>query len=98
MEALHNKLTREQAEHVRNREQVMEINQKLIEDINGAGGLKETIAILKETFSKLGGSKKYDEIMKKTNEHERMMQQYEQEEDLGGMPSGQSLSQHGSDS
>lgn len=26
VEALHNKLTREQAEHVRNREQVMDIN------------------------------------------------------------------------
>lgn len=98
VEALHNKLTREQAEHVRNREQVMEINQKLIEDINGDGGLKETIDKLVVDFNKLGGSKKYNEIMKKTAEHDRMMQQIEQSEKLGTMPSGRSISQRGDES
>ena len=63
VDALHNKLTREQAEHARNRLQVMEVNQKLIDDINGQGGLKETIDRLQTEFSDAGGSKKLKEVL-----------------------------------
>lgn len=76
----------------------MDINQKLIEDINGVGGLKETIDKLVVDFNGLGGSKKYNEIMRKTAEHDRMMQQIEQSEKLGTMPSGRSLMQRGDES
>ena len=76
----------------------MDINQKLIEDINGPGGLKETIDKLVVDFNGLGGSKKYNEIMRKTAEHGRMMQQIEQSDNLGTMPAGMSLSQRGDES
>ena len=40
VDALHNKLQREQAENARNRIQVMEINQDLIREVSEDGGLK----------------------------------------------------------
>lgn len=54
VDALHNKLQKEQAEHHRNRIGVMEVNQKLIEDIKL---LQHTIETLKTEFSNCGGSK-----------------------------------------
>lgn len=51
VEALHNKLTREQAEHAKNRITVMEINQGLISDISFDGGLKDRIEKLKVEFN-----------------------------------------------
>ena len=77
VDALHNKLTREQAEHARNRVAVMEINQNLIHDINGENGLKAKIEKLQQIFGDEGGSKKLNEIIKKTSERERMMDQIE---------------------
>lgn len=91
VDALHNKLTREQAEHARNRVAVMEINQNLIHDINGESGLKAKIEKLQQIFGDEGGSKKLNEILKKTAERERMMDQIEQSELGGTMPSSRSL-------
>ena len=103
VEALHNKLQREQAEHVRNRVAVMKINQELIKDIsqpqnqndrhdqNKPKGLKERIDELKVTFNKLGGSKKLKEIMEKMNQREKMMDMIEAQEKGGSMPSANSL-------
>ena len=91
VDALHNKLTREQAEHARNRIEVMEINQKLIHEIQGEGKLKETIEKLKKQFNDAGGSKKFNEIVKKNNERDKMLDYIEQEEKGGKISSTRSL-------
>ena len=69
----------------------MQINQKLIEDINGPNGLKDNIERLKKDFNDSGGSKKYNEITKKNNERDRMLDYIEQSEKGGTMPSTRSL-------
>ena len=92
VDALNSKLQREQAEHMRNRVAVMEINQNLIFDISGPGGLQERIKNLKEEFSKEGGTNELTKIMKKMEEHEKMMREIEESENNGGMmPSSQTL-------
>ena len=74
VDALHNKLTREQAEHGKNRIVVMEINQKLIEEIGEQStGLRGSIESLKIEFNKLGGPKELNKILKKTAEREKML-------------------------
>lgn len=92
VDALHNKLTREQAEHGKNRIVVMEINQKLIEEIGEqATGLRGSIENLKIEFNKLGGSKELNKILKKTAEREKMLDYIEQSEKGGTMPSNRSI-------
>lgn len=88
VDALHNKLNWEKAEHAKNRIAVMEINQSLIGDISNDGGLKASIERLKVDFNALGGSKKLNEIMKKTAEREKMLDYIDQQENGGAaMPS-----------
>jgi len=55
----------------------MEINQGLISDISFDGGLKDRIEKLKVEFNQLGGSKKLNEIMKRTAEHEKKLEEIE---------------------
>ena len=69
VDALHNKLQREQAEHAKNRVFVMKTNQDLIDDITE---LKARVEIKRGEFNKAGGLKKLKEIMDKTAERERM--------------------------
>ena len=69
VDALHNKLQREQAEHAKNRINVMTTNQDLIFDI---GALKDRVEMLRATFNKNGGLKKLKEVMDKTAEREHM--------------------------
>ena len=59
VDALHNKLWREQAEHERNRKNVMEINMSLIEAITV---LKIEKKAKLEEFNGLGGIKEYKAI------------------------------------
>ena len=75
VDALHNKLQREQAEHAKNRVLVMATNQGLIENIKE---LKTRVEIKRGQFNKAGGLKKLKEIMDKTAERERMQDQFEQ--------------------
>lgn len=92
VDALHNKLTREQAEHSKNRIVVMEINQKLITEIGEQGtGLRGSIEQLKYQFNKLGGSKELNKILKKNAEREKMLEYIEQSEKGGTIPSSRSL-------
>ena len=81
VDALHNKLQREQAEHAKNRVFVMKTNQDLIDDITE---LKARVEIKRGEFNKAGGLKKLKEIMDKTAERERMQDQFEQQERQGG--------------
>ena len=92
VDALHNKLTREQAEHGKNRIQVMDVNQKLILEIGEQStGLRGSIENLKIEFNKLGGSKELNKILKKTAEREKMLEYIEQSEKGGTLPSSRSL-------
>lgn len=91
VDALHNKLTRESAEHAKNRISVMKINQDLITDISEDGGLKDKIEHLKQEFNNLGGSKRLNEIMKKNQERDRMLDQIEQSEKGGVIASSHSM-------
>ena len=78
VDALHNKLTREQAEHNKNRILVMETNQLLIEEIGEQStGLRGSIENLKIEFNKLGGSKELNKILKKNAEREKMLEYIE---------------------
>ena len=96
VDALHNKLQREQAEHARNRIAVMEINQKLIlqigDDEHGEG-LRFRIADLRKTFesNEVGGAKTYKEVRQKMAERDRMLDRIEQHENVASLPSGRSL-------
>ena len=83
---------------MRNRVAVMEINQNLIFDISGPGGLQERIKNLKEEFSKEGGTNELTKIMKKMEEHDKMMREIEESENNGMMPSSQTLGQDASSS
>lgn len=65
----------------------MEINQDLIFDISGEGGLKARIDNLKDQFSKAGGANELAKIRKKQAEHDRKMEQLEASENSGMMPS-----------
>ena len=92
VDALHNKLTREQAEHNKNRILVMETNQLLIEEIGEQStGLRGSIENLKIEFNKLGGSKELNKILKKNAEREKMLEYIEQSEKGGTIPSSRSL-------
>ena len=91
VDALHNKLTRETAEHGKQRISVMKINQDLIQDISEDGGLKDHIEHLKQEFNNLGGSKRYNEIMKKNKERDEMLDQIEQSEKSGVIASARSM-------
>lgn len=74
VDALHNKLKREQDEHVRSRIAVMETNHKLINEITGENGLKTRINALTEEFKNAGSSNKLREIKKKLQEREKMLE------------------------
>ena len=87
VDALHNKLNWEKAEHAKNRISVMEINQSLIGDISNEGGLKASIERLKVDFNALGGSKKLNEIMKKTAERDKLLDYIDQQENGAAQPS-----------
>lgn len=82
VDALHNKLQREQAEHARNRMAVMEINQDLIADIVV---LQDKIKELHKDFDDAGGTKAYKDIKRKLAERDRMLDFIEQSEG-GGAP------------
>ncbi len=96
VDALHNKLQREQAEHARNRIAVMEINQKLIQQIGddkGEEGLRARILSLKAIFESnaVGGAKTYKEVRTKMAERDRMLDRIEQQEQGASRPSNRSL-------
>ena len=91
VDALHNKLKREQDEHVRSRIAVMETNHKLINEITGDNGLKKRIESLTDEFKKQGSSNKLREIKKKLMEREKMLEQIEQSEKTGTLPSSRSV-------
>ena len=74
VDALQNKLQREQAEHERNRKSVMEINLNLIKDIEFLK--KEKEERVKE-FNKLGGIKEYKSITEALKNREKNREEQE---------------------